>query len=98
MSSRTLTGSVIGLDAQLVEVEANHWMGQYKFHVVGLPDAMVQEARERVKSALRQSRLPYPHGHMVVNLAPADLRKGGTLYGKYPFFLTVRPLGFRGRF
>ncbi|OGL72916.1 hypothetical protein A3E39_03135 [Candidatus Uhrbacteria bacterium RIFCSPHIGHO2_12_FULL_60_25] len=80
MSSRTLTGSVIGLDAQLVEVEANHWMGQYKFHVVGLPDAMVQEARERVKSALRQSRLPYPHGHMVVNLAPADLRKGGTLY------------------
>jgi magnesium chelatase family protein len=79
-SSKTLTGSVIGLEAQLVEVEADHYPGRNQFFVVGLPDAMMQEARERVKSALKQCDLRYPRGHMVVNLAPADLRKAGTLY------------------
>jgi magnesium chelatase family protein len=79
-SSKTLTGSVIGLEAQLVEVEADHYPGRNQFYVVGLPDAMMQEARERVKSALKQCDLKYPRGHMVVNLAPADLRKAGTLY------------------
>jgi magnesium chelatase family protein len=80
MSSKVFTGCLVGLDAQLVEVEADHWVGQQKFHVVGLPDAMVQEARSRVKSALKQSRLNYPHEIIVVNLAPADLRKGGAHY------------------
>ncbi|HWQ99964.1 MAG TPA: YifB family Mg chelatase-like AAA ATPase [Candidatus Methylomirabilis sp.] len=80
MTSRTLTGSVIGLEAQLVTVEADSWPGRNQFFVVGLPDAMVQESRERVLSALKQTGLRHPTMHKVVNLAPADLRKGGTLY------------------
>lgn len=79
-SSKVLTGSVVGLDAQLIEVEADHWVGQQRFHIVGLPDAMVQEARGRVRSALKQSRLEFPREHLIVNLAPANLKKGGAHY------------------
>lgn len=82
MASTTtiLTGALVGLEAQRVDVEANYWIGQQKFFVVGLPDLMVQEARERVRSALKQSGLATPYGHLLVNLAPGDLRKGGTHY------------------
>lgn len=79
-SSKSLTGCLVGLDAQLVEVEADHWTGKQQFHIVGLPDAMVQEARSRVRSALKQSGLPRPYGQLVINLAPADVRKGGAHY------------------
>lgn len=75
-----ITGAVVGLDAQRVDVEANYWVGQQKFFVVGLPDAVVRESRERVRSALKQSRVDAPFGHLLVNLAPGDLPKGGTHY------------------
>jgi len=82
MASTTtiLTGAIVGLEAQRVDVEATYWIGQQKFFVVGLPDLMVQESRERVRSALKQSGLSTPYGHLLVNLAPGDLRKGGTHY------------------
>lgn len=75
-----LTGSLVGLNAELVEVEADARGGIVRFFIVGLPDAMMQEARERVKSALIHSGILFPFGTVVVNLAPADLRKFGTLY------------------
>lgn len=75
-----LTGSLIGLNAELVEVEADCRFGQVKFFIVGLPDASMQESKERVKSALKHAGLPFPFGTTVVNLAPADLKKFGTLY------------------
>ncbi len=74
------TGSLIGLHAELIEVEADARAGTVKFFIVGLPDAMMQEARERVKSAMKQSGFYFPRGTVVVNLAPADVRKFGTLY------------------
>ena len=80
MTEHILTGSLIGLDAELVEVEADARFTQSKFFIVGLPDAMMQEARERVKSATKHSCIAFPRGTVVVNLAPADLRKAGTLY------------------
>jgi len=80
MSTKTLTGSIVGLNAELVEVEADARGLLTRFFVVGLPDSMVQEARERVKSALKHSGVPFPRGTIVINLAPADLRKFGTLY------------------
>lgn len=80
MASKTFTGSIIGLDAERVEVEADARPGLTRFYVVGLPDAMVQEARERVKSAVKHSGFLFPRGTAIVNLAPADLRKAGTLY------------------
>jgi magnesium chelatase family protein len=78
MASAILTSSVIGLDGYRVDVECDISPGLPAFIVVGLPDTAVQEARERVKSAMRQSDLPFPRTKVTINLAPADLRKAGT--------------------
>lgn len=80
MSSHVLTASVIGLDAHLVEVEADLSLGIPAFSVVGLPDAAVQEARERVRSAMKHAGLDFPRGRVTINLAPANLKKTGTPY------------------
>ena len=78
MASSVFTSSIIGLDGYRVDVECDISPGLPAFIVVGLPDAAVQEARERVKSAMRQSDLPFPRTKVTINLAPADLRKAGT--------------------
>lgn len=78
MSATTLTSAIIGLDAYRVDVECDISQGLPCFMVVGLPDTAVQEARERVRSALKHSELPFPRTKITINLAPADLRKGGT--------------------
>lgn len=83
MSSIT-TASVLGLDAIAVQVEADISPGLSAFLIVGLPDTAVQEARERVRSAIKQSDLPFPRTRVTVNLAPGDLRKIGT-----PFDLPI---------
>ena len=80
MSSKIYSVEVHGLDGQLVEIEADSRYGMVSFVVVGLPDAAVQEARERVRSAIRNSGFEFPRGRVVVNLAPADLRKVGPRY------------------
>ena len=58
------------------------------FDIVGLPDAAVREARERVRAAVKSRGFRFPPGRVTVNLAPADTRKGGTLYD-LPIFLAV---------
>ena len=81
MSSKILSAAVVGLDAELVEVEAdilNNPLGA--FSIVGLPDAAVSESRERVRSAIKNSGLYFPKRKVTVNLAPADLRKQGPSY------------------
>ncbi len=78
MSDSILTASIVGLDAYPVRVEADISPGLSAFIVVGLPDAAVQEARERVRSALKQSELLFPRTRVAVNLAPADVKKSGT--------------------
>jgi len=78
MASTILTSSILGLDAFPVDVEADISPGLGAFLIVGLPDTAVQEARERVKSALKHADLPFPRTHVTINLAPADLRKAGT--------------------
>ena len=74
------TTAIIGLDAHLVSVEADVAFGFPAFTVVGLPDAAVQEARERVRSAMKRSGFEFPRTRVTINLAPADLRKGGSGY------------------
>lgn len=74
------TAAIIGLDAYAVSVEADISFGLPAFMVVGLPDAAVQEARERVRSAMKHSHLPFPPTKVTINLAPADVRKGGSGY------------------
>ncbi len=78
MAATILTSSLIGLDGHPVSVECDISPGLPAFLVVGLPDTAVQEARERVRSAMKHSEVPFPRTKITINLGPADLRKAGT--------------------
>lgn len=78
MISKVFSAAVIGLDAELIEVEADVTNGLPATIVVGLPDTAVQESRERVKTAIKNSSCSYPQTRVSVNLAPADVPKLGT--------------------
>lgn len=81
MSQKALSAAVIGLDAELVEVEADTGSGPLgAFSIVGLPDLAVSESRERVRIAIKNSGFSFPQRKVIVNLAPADLRKQGPSY------------------
>lgn len=80
MSSKIYSVELSGLDGQLVEIEVDTRMSIPSFAIVGLPDAAVMEAKERVMSAVKNAGFPLPRGRIVVNLAPADLRKVGPRY------------------
>ena len=80
MSAKVLSAAVVGLDAKIVEVEADISRGLPKIPIVGLPDAAVQEAKERVRSGIKNSGFDFPSGVVTVNLAPADLKKEGPSY------------------
>jgi len=80
MLAKVTSCAVVGLDDALVDVEVDLSSGQIGFTIVGLPDAAVQESRERVRAAVRNSGFAYPLKRITVNLAPADLRKEGPAY------------------
>ncbi len=80
MLAKVRTAAVVGLDARDVEVEVDISSGLPALNIVGLPDAAVQEARERVRAAIRNSGCDFPAKRITVNLAPADLRKEGPAY------------------
>lgn len=80
MLAKVNSCAVIGLDGVLVEVEVFVGAGVPGIVVVGLPDTAVQESRERVRAAIRNSGGRVPTGHVTVNLAPADLKKAGPTY------------------
>lgn len=80
MLARVYSCAVIGLDGVVVEVEVDSGQGLPKIVIVGLPDAAVQESRERVQSAIKNSGLSFPRKHITVNLAPASVRKAGPVY------------------
>ncbi len=71
---------LFGLDAYTVLVEADLSQGLPAFDVVGLPDTAVKEARERVRSAIKNCGFEYPISRITVNLAPADQKKEGAIY------------------
>ncbi len=80
MATTTFTSALVGLDAYRVSVEADLAPGLPRVQIVGLPDASIQEARERVRSAIKNSGFGFPRGVVTVNLAPGHLRKAGTHY------------------
>jgi len=80
MLARVYSCAVVGLDGVVVEVEVDLRRGLPKIIIVGLPDAAVQESRERVQSAITNSALSFPRKHITVNLAPATVRKAGPVY------------------
>ena len=80
MLARVYSCAVIGLDGVVVEVEVDYTSGFPGMTIVGLPDAAVQESRERVQAAVRNAGVPFPRKRLVVNLAPASVRKEGPTY------------------
>jgi magnesium chelatase family protein len=77
MLAKVLSGSILGIDAYLVEVEVDIAQGLPVFATVGLPDGAVKESKERVKSAIKNSGYDFPPKRITVNLAPADIKKEG---------------------
>ena len=80
MLAKVLSAAIVGLEAELVNVEVDIVNGQPYFALVGLPDAAVRESRDRVYAAVKNSGLNFPQQRITVNLAPADLRKEGPAY------------------
>jgi magnesium chelatase family protein len=80
MLAKVSSCAVVGLDGEVVEVEVDISQGLPAFTIVGLPDTAVQEAKERVRAAVRNSGHNFPLKRITVNLAPADLRKEGPAY------------------
>ena len=80
MLSKGFSAAVIGVHATVIEVEVDVSPGLPNFTVVGLPDAAVQEARDRVRAAVKNSGFGFPASRITVNLAPADVRKEGSSF------------------
>jgi magnesium chelatase family protein len=77
MLARAVTHALFGLEPRRIEVEAHVERGAPKFAIVGLADRACQEAKERVRSGIESAELDWPGNRIIVNLAPADLRKEG---------------------
>lgn len=80
MLSRITACGLLGIDGYLVTVETDISNGIPAFDIVGLVDAAVKEAKERVRAAIKNSGFEFPSRRITVNLAPADLKKEGTAY------------------
>ena len=80
MLARVFSCAVLGLDGVIVEVEVDTGSGLPGTDIVGLPDAAVQESKQRVQAAIKNAGFPYPRKRLVVNLAPASVRKEGPAY------------------
>jgi magnesium chelatase family protein len=79
MVAKTFGSAVSGVDAKLITIEVNVGQGT-SFFMVGLPDSAVKESQQRVESALKYYGYRMPRQKVVVNLAPADIRKEGSSY------------------
>lgn len=80
MLARVFSCAVVGLEGVVIEVEVDFTNGLPGMTIVGLPDAAVQESRERVQTAVKNAGLHFPRHRIVVNLAPASVRKEGPAY------------------
>ena len=80
MLARVFSCAVIGLDGVIVEVEVDTSQGLPGMDIVGLPDAAVQESKQRVMAAIKNAGYAYPRKRLTVNLAPGSVRKEGPVY------------------
>lgn len=78
MVTKAITATTVGINAYKIEVEVDVVNSLPNISIVGLPDNAVNEARERVRSAIKNSGFSFPTGRVIVNLAPADIKKEGT--------------------
>jgi magnesium chelatase family protein len=77
MISKVNCISLMGIDGFVVEIEVDFHGGMPVFNMVGLPDAVIKESKERVRSAIKNSGYEFPIGRIIVNFAPADIKKEG---------------------
>ncbi|HEV2601573.1 MAG TPA: YifB family Mg chelatase-like AAA ATPase [Candidatus Babeliales bacterium] len=80
MQAKIFSATTIGVDAHSVEVEVDLSPGLIQFYIVGLPDTAIKESSKRIQTALKNSGIRLPCKRITVNLAPADLKKEGTLF------------------
>ncbi len=80
MLSLSFSAAMLGIEGYVVRVEADSAPGTPVFAIIGLPDRALNEARERVRAAILNSGFAYPAGRLLVNLSPADVRKGGPAF------------------
>lgn len=80
MFARINSMGLYGIDSYMVGVEVDHGQGLPKIEIVGLPDAAVSEARNRVRSAIKNSGYSFPQSRVTINLSPADTKKEGPIY------------------
>lgn len=78
--AKTFSATTIGVDAHLVHVEVDLAMGIPKFNIIGLPDTAIKESTKRILASLKNSGFSLPTKIVTVNLAPADIKKEGTLF------------------
>lgn len=80
MLVKTYTAALLGIDAVIIDVEANltHFAGE--FDIVGLPDNAVKESEQRIRSAIAVNAYQFPQKGVVINMAPADLKKEGASF------------------
>ena len=69
-----------GLEGYLVDIQTDISKGLPNFEIVGLPDTIVKEAKERIKVAIRNSKIEFPSNKILINLAPANIRKAGSMF------------------
>ncbi|MGN0605127.1 MAG: YifB family Mg chelatase-like AAA ATPase [Oscillospiraceae bacterium] len=84
---------LMGLNAFSVEVETDISKGQPMFEIIGLPDLVVKESRERIKSAMRSCSIEFPVARVTVNLAPADTKKSGSMHDLAVLVSLIRAMG-----
>ncbi len=75
-----ISAAILGINAEPITIETDISQGMTCFTIVGLPDTAVKEARERIRSAIRNSEFEFPRHRVIVNLAPADIKKQGPVY------------------
>ncbi|MBS1988196.1 YifB family Mg chelatase-like AAA ATPase [Candidatus Dependentiae bacterium] len=80
MHAKVFSATTVGINAHSVEVEADLSMGMLKFFIVGLPDKAIQESKDRIRAAFKNSGLRLPERLITVNLAPASLKKEDILF------------------
>lgn len=84
---------LFGLNAFPVTVEAEVTKGHQQFDICGLPDAGIRESRDRVHSAVLAAHIPFPKGRVLMNLAPADVRKSGSSFDLAIFAALLQAMG-----
>lgn len=80
MNTKLFSATTIGIDTYTVDVEVDLSYGLLQFFIVGLPDTAIKESRQRIQTALKNCSIKLPERKITVNLAPADLKKEGTIF------------------